>query len=275
MNEHCSLTAPHDVQEHSVAIGSHEGFRDLTNEESKIAVSELVDSDLTQKFPRQDKFYADPIYNNQIYCLHSFIPSKGAKPDDQGLFGFMKCRGTFFTTEEANQRAEWIIRNADSYHNIQTAYTGRPFPIAANFKKYVQETHEVDIRKKTVQTVSEDIRQKKLDEKKEMDDIKEREKNLLEESKDDYVPDPIERYTTLRVKKANLVWTYIKTQKKMDEMKESILRTRREIDEMDQEDSSYMEDYYEKYLQARKDAGIPDEDDSFIKYMVEDVDLGF
>ena len=39
------------------------------------------------------------------------------------------------------------------------------------------------------------------------------------------------------------------------------------------------ESYYEKYMQARKDAGITEDikeaQDNFIKFLVEDVDLGF
>lgn len=258
-----------------MAIGSREGFRELTEQEARDANESLVDTTLVKKFPRQDKFYADPIYNNQLYSLHSFIPSSGAQPDKDGVYGFMKCRGCFFTVDEANQRAEWLIRNADSYHDIQTTYTGRPFPVCKDTKKYVKETQEVDIRKKTVETVSQDIRQKKLDEKREIDDMKEREQRLLEESKEEYKEDPIERYTTIQVKKANLIYTYIKTQEKLEEMKQSIIRTRREIADMDRDDPSYREAYHDKYMEARKSAGIPDNDDSFIKYMVEDVDIGF
>ena len=88
---------------------------------------------------------------------------------------------------EANQRAEWLIRNVDSYHTIHTSYSGRPFPLCSDTRKFVKETNEVDIRKKTVETISEEIKSKKEEEKRNVQDIKEREKRLLEESKEDFV----------------------------------------------------------------------------------------
>jgi hypothetical protein len=281
MSTHHSLSAKWDIEEDSKVVGSEYGVAELTEEEVKHAKEELIDDGMIQKFRRQDKFYADPIYNNQIYCLTSFVPTKGAQPDEHGVFGFMKVRGTFFTQDEANQRAEWIIRNVDSYHKIQTAYTGKPFPVCADTRKYVKETATVEIRKKASETISEDIKTKREEEKREVQDIKDREKKLLESTGEDAKEEPHDHYTTLQVKKANLVWTYIETRKKMEQMKENILKARKEIAEMDAEDPAYQEEYYERYMRARKEAGLPTDIDpnenNFIKYMAKDAEeeLGF
>lgn len=273
-----SLTAPWDRNEDEQLPKRNTST--LTDEQTEHAVKELLDSKLLEKFPRTDKLYADPIYNNQMYCLHSFVPTKGASPDEHGVFGFIKFRGAFQNIEEANQRAEFIIRNVDSYHGIQTGYCGRPFPVCLDTKKFVNETHEVDIRKQAIQTISEDIKAKRLKEKRDIDDIKEREQNLLDHSKsvqdDTYEEDPTERYTMLQVKKAQLIFTYIKTKEKMLQMQDSIKSAYKEIKEMDGEDDKYKNEYFERYTKAREAAGIKDEtDDNFVKYMGEDVELDF
>jgi hypothetical protein len=226
-----------------------------------------------KKFPRIEKFYADPLYNNQVYSLHSFVPAKGAKPNKDGVYGMVKFRGAFPNIEEANQRAEWLIRNADSYHNIYTGYIGRPFPLAIS-PKYAAETKEVVIKQQVVENISSDIKDRREKEKKEIEEIKEKEKRLLEDvSKPE---DPYDKYTTLRVKKAQLIWTYNETMKKVNQMKDSIINCRNEIAEMDKENDDYQNQYMERYRKAREESGLKEDSDaSFMKYMVEDLDLGF
>lgn len=61
-------------------------------------------------------------------------------------------------------------------------------------------------------------------------------------------------------------------------MKKIIIKTREELVVMDNENPEYAKEYLEKYLKARRDAGIPEEhntEENFVKYMVEDIDLGF
>ena len=133
----------------------------------KEAVNELSVKDFVQKFPRFEKFYADPKLDSQVHTLVSFFPSKGATPDSDGVFGMLKVRGTFATQDEADLRAEYLIRNVDSFHSLYHTYVGRPFPLAVN-GKYISETKEVDIKKKIVETTSEEIRKKRDEERKEI-----------------------------------------------------------------------------------------------------------
>ena len=67
--------------------------------------------------------------------------------------------------------------------------------------------------------------------------------------------------------------------KKMAEVKEIIIRTRKEILELESKDSLYKEEYFQKYLDARKDSGLSisqkEQDTSFMKFLVEDAELGF
>ena len=229
----------------------------------------------TDKFPKIDKTYSDPAIALQNIGLISFVPAKGATPNENGVFGFAKLRGNFASEMEANQRAEFLIRNVDSYHQIYHTYVGRPFPITIS-SSYSAETTEVDIRKETTKTISSSIKEKKEKEQQEVREIKEREELLLAESKRDS-PDEYENYITLRVKKAQLSFTYLEHLKKLDEIKNIIVKTREEVSKMDLENPTFKDTYYEKYMKAREEAGIKESteerQDNFIKFLVEDAVL--
>ena len=270
-----SLTSPLDRT--GAVYKSNTGAPPLTESELASAMTALNDTSLVDKFPRVERQYADPPIPLQTYSLISFVPSKGATPDADGIFGFAKVRGSYATPTEATERSEFLIRNVDSYHKIFHAYTGRPFPITLD-DKYCANTEEIDIRKKATETISEDVKTKRDQQKKDMEDIKEREKRLLEESKPDYQEDPFERYIVLRVKKAQLVWGYKNTLEQLTKMKDIIIKTRLEIEEQDKINPDFSSNHYDRYMTARRDAGLSDDmstEDNFIKYLCEDIDLGF
>uniref|UniRef100_A0A6C0CZ22 Uncharacterized protein n=1 Tax=viral metagenome TaxID=1070528 RepID=A0A6C0CZ22_9ZZZZ len=252
----------------------------LTETEVDAALTELNNSAFVKKFPRVDRTYADPPLPLQTIGLVSFTPAKGAQPNENGVYGFAKLRGNFATMLEADQRAEYLIRNADSYHSIYHTYVGRPFPLTVS-SKYSAETAEVDIRTETTKSVSQNIKNKKDEEQRIVNEIKEKEERLLEETRsaEEKGEDPYEHYVTLRVKKAQLTWTYLEHIKKMAEVKKILIRTRKEVADMDAENETYKESYFEKYMKARADAGVKESaeelQDNFIKYLVEDVKLDF
>lgn len=253
------------------------GAPNLTEDEVVEAMKELNNTAFVEKFPHVDRTYADPPPPMQRIGLISFVPAKGATPNENGVFGFAKLRGNYQTDIEANQRAEFLIRNVDSYHQIYHCYVGRPFPITFS-SKYSAETEEIDIRKEAAKSISNSIKEKKSDEFKEVREIKKREEALIADSKKEE-EDPYETYITLNVKKAQLTWTYLEHQKKMKEVKNIIIKTRKEILEMDENYPDFKESYYQKYLDARKEAGIKESSeesmDNFIKFMVEDTELDF
>lgn len=137
----------------------------LTDKEADNAMEELnITSYIGLDFPRRDKSFVDPSIVNQVYSLFSFVPSKEAKPDKNGVYGYGKIRGCFATDIEANQRAEYIIRNVDSYHPIYHGFVGRPFPVTAS-SEYSAEVNEIDIKKQMTESISTDVKNKKLEEK--------------------------------------------------------------------------------------------------------------
>lgn len=276
--EQTSLTAPKDMDpnyKHPVRDRTP-----LNDEQTESGMNVKTEKSYIQKFPERENFYADPPVSLQKYALFSFVPAKGATPDEDGVYGMAKIRGSFDTVQEADERAELLIRNVDSYHKVYYAYVGRPFPCTEE-GKFSADVREIEVKKKIAEVQSESIREKKREEQQVINEIKDREKKLLEENKqiaeNDGVleEDPTETYTMLRTKKAQLIWTYKEHQKKMAEIEDILVKTQKDIETLDAKSDEYSKVFYDKYMEARRNAGLPDTDDSFIKYMVEDVELPF
>lgn len=262
----CSLTSPADRQQRFVASSQTIPASDVD-----VAKSVLL-KDI--RFLQIEKHFVDPPQYNQKIALVSFIPSKTAKPDKDGFYGFMKVRGVYGTEEEANERAEYLISNVDSYHEINHVHVGRPFPVTVA-EGYAAEVKKVDVKKKATQVISEDILEKKRQEKQEIEEMKRREKALIEEGnkaqRDEPVVDDFDQYITEQVKRAQLIWTYVETKKKLQQMKESIHKVSEVIQEYDTTHPDFFGNYREKYYNARKEAGLPAEsegdENSFLKFL--------
>lgn len=276
-NDNHSLQTPSQIKKNP--FKSAVNVSPLNDEQSTQAVAQLYDNVSIQTFPRVERRYADPPITNQNYALVSFVPSVDAKPDEEGCYGCMKIRGVFATLDEADERAEFIVKNVDSYQSILTTFVGRPFPlIACDGEKYGAKLKKIDVDKKTEQVISKDIKQKREEESKEMADIKKREDNLKKDvarTVDEIPTDEV--YTTLRVKRSQLIFTYMENKKKMDELRQLIWDTDAEVKTLDEKDSSYKQNYFEHYMEARKASGFNDEmiqnSDTFMKYLGDDIDL--
>jgi len=266
-----SLTAPTDKDGKFTPIKAT-----LSEEEVNEAKKDLV-KDI--RYTQVEQRFADPPQMGQNICLVSFIPSKGAKPDGDNVYGMMKVRGVYATEEEANERAEYIIRNVDSYHEIYHTYVGRPFPITTS-EVFSSEVKTIDIKAKTTEIISEDILTQKKNDRQQIEEIKQKEKALMEESKraqNNEPMDPFELYITEQVKRAQLLWTFVETEKKMEQMKDTIKKSTKVIEDYNSENSDFYERYKDRYYQARKEAGLPDDtsnENSFIKFLGLDLEEG-
>lgn len=271
-----SLTAPEDRDQTKRWRPTR--LETLGDAELKVAKKDLFNTEFVTKYPRSERNYADPVIPSQIFGLVSFVPAKGASPNKNGLFGFAKLRGNYSTMGEADERSEFLIRKHDSYNQVSACYVGRPFPITEN-RKFSDDVREVDIRKEAAESMGEAIKRQRKKDSREMKEINDREKALREDVKKKPGDDPYGEYITLRVKKAQLVWTYKEHQKKMEEVKQLIIKTRDEVDKLNTEYPDYAESYFDKYKAAREDAGLKetteDCEQNFMKYMVEDVKLDF
>lgn len=275
MSQESSLTAPWDRDLKNKWI-PNQTVQVLTTEELKVASKEL-NVNIT-KYVATDRVYCDPSINMQNIALISFVPSKGSTPDKHGVYGFCKIRGVFNTDMEADERADFIIRNIDSYHPIFHAPVGRPIPMTVK-NTFSGDHKEVDLQKQASESVSQSVKTERDKEKKDMMEIKDREKKLRQDVARTSV-DPLDHYIELKVKKAQLVWTFYNSQKKMDEIKTILRKTVTEITNMNVENPEHESMYYEKYKAARDEAGLdlgPESNtqDNFMKYLVDDIPLDF
>jgi hypothetical protein len=250
-----------------------QGKPKLTETEVSSAVSTLSQKAYLEKFPQFDRVYCDPPMAMQQFGLISFVPSRGATPDSNGIFGFAKLRGNFSTILESDERAEKIIRDVDSYNSIKHCVVGRPFPLTTS-EDFSEVVNEIDIKKVATEEISSNIKAQRAKDKDQVDTINKREEALREDVSKEV--DPYDEYITLRIKTAQLSWNYIEHIRKIKEIKELVIAARKTVAEMDVTYPEFQATYYKKYMDARKEAGIKEssEDaDNFIKFLVQDVPL--
>jgi hypothetical protein len=225
-------------------------------------------------FPERNTVRCDPDIPSQVYCLHTFVPVKGATPNEHGVYGVMKVRGVYRTEEEARKRAEHLVKHYDSFYNIRTSYVGAPFPLCGNECKYIKDDQvdEVELGKATKEAVTDDIKERRRKEKDEIKEMEDRQKRLLEDVKQEEL-DPFETYTMLHTKRAQSIWTMREAFEKLCKVRKVVLDAERDIARMDTESDEYREDFTERYYKARREAHLPDDDGSFLQYFGSDVKL--
>ena len=266
------ITAP---MEHPATKGAPECIkslpvdpvRDNLTAEQLESAQELKNTNFMKlEFPRSRKVRVDPELNHQRFALISFIPSKNATPDEDGCFGVAKVRGVFANIEEADEWANNLIRNYDSYAEIDFVPVGREFPIMADNMVYVRETREVDVRKILDKTTKEYLDKKREQEKQQIEEIKQRQKELQELPQEED-KDSIDYYIKLRVKRATSLMRKDEARAVMNQCAQVIDATGVELNEVEEKHPEYAKEYLEQYEKALKDTGIKVQDNPLIKYM--------
>lgn len=241
----------------------------LTKEEGDNAVKTLKRDELIKmKFPRVSRLRVDPPVNAQnVYCLHTFIPSKNAKPDKDGVFGIMKCRGTFPNLQEADTQIETLIRNVDSNHEIMESYVGREFPVTIDDRYF--KIDEINLKDKMTAIAKEDMLSKKQDDQKAMKEIEDRKAELSESTKDvkEKSLDDLEYYTSLRTKRATLRQYQEELEKKVKEVGGLLKECNKEIHKLDDKNPTFDKEFKPKYMEAIKKVGGDEKTNEILKYM--------
>lgn len=258
----------------------NENRNELSKQETNEAMKVLFDNKKLL-FPRQVKSTNDPVILGQEYGLWSFTPARDAKPNPNGLYGVFKLRGNFSTVDEAEIYSERLIRTHDSYNEIHVVRIGQCIPLSTN-PELVEEVVKVDLSKETDKIMSDNVREKRKQEKQEMKTIQEREQKLLKENKEilegSYEQEPLEEYIMLRVKKAQLMWTLAEQRKRLQtEVIPNIKKVKAELLEWDKNNPTFKDLYYDRYVEARKSVGIEDQDklnySYFMKYLLDENDV--
>jgi hypothetical protein len=264
-NEITSLTAPADVPANfdRTKKVARQGFP-LTDEEVEAALNDLV-----KVYPRVDKLWIDPPIADQKLFTFSFVPSSKAVPDEKGMFGVFKIRGVHPSDADANSRAETLVRNVDSYHPIYHGMVGRAHPLVPDPDKFTRESKEVDIRAHVGSLINDSVKAAREREQKELEEGNKRQKDYLTgESEEKSNNREIDEYTELQVKRANLIFAILDLYNNIRKFKKSIRETITKIDELDKKHPHYKDQYMSRYRKACDDAGIPELDNTIIKYMV-------
>lgn len=230
--------------------------------------SELINATKSLKikapFSKLNRRYIDPPLINQKFALLSFIPTQEAKPDKDGFYGFVKIRGSFNTIEEAEAQSETIIRDVDSCNSVFTCNIGHPVPLCVS--GYAESVNEINLQDKTEETIAKNVREKRKQDAKEIENLKEREEELR---KDVVETNPEDEYITKRVKLATLKFTfneYIKKAKECNKLKKDC---EKDLIRLCKENPEYEERYMERYFESRKKAGLTDDAEmpGFMVYM--------
>jgi hypothetical protein len=247
------------------------GRENLSENEAEKAVASLINTEILKlEFPKTRKMRLDPPLARQNFYTYYFVPSKGAKPDDDGCFGLMKIRGCFPSSEEATEYCEMLVRQYDSIHENMIGYVGQEFPLTID-SKYCLTTKEVDIRSKVDKINKDELLTVRENEKREKEEIIERQRALLEDVSKEQTFEDIDYYIQLRTKVAQSRILQEECEKKSKEASKIIKKAKSEIDELDEKFPNYKKEYEERYKSAMSSIGAEGaaalNRDRMLKYM--------
>lgn len=237
----------------------------LSDAELTVAVDDLHVKDSLLDYRKVNRKLVDPqISGEPKFALFSFIKSKD---ETDGVFGVGKIRGAFYTQDEADARAEELIRDTDSVNSIYTCKIGFPFPLVV--KGFSDDVKEVDIRAKVEDTISLNVREKRKEDQKHIDALKEREENLKRDVAKT-AEDDEETYIEQRAKLAHLKYAIEQHRiqgEECEQLKNKVVKYLREH-------SEYEKTYLERYKSGRRAANIPEDTDvtGFMKFMGDDIE---
>ena len=262
----------------------------LSNEELQIAKDKLVKA--VDKFPRVNRHFVDPLRaGDPKFALFSYIEHPDVdmikfhddimgslKPKhkkqlaelnarSQWVKGVAKIRGAYVTQQEAEARAEEIVRDIDSTNSVFTCIVGAPFPLVT--EGMAEEVNEIDLQQQTEHAIANNVRKQRRKEQREMEDIKRREEELRRNAEKDPNIDDLENYIAQRVKLSHLRYSINEHTKKKAECVENEKNVVEWLLDMKSRHPEFEEKYMEKYMAGRRAAHMPadHEPEGFMKYM--------
>lgn len=273
LKEALSILVPY-LRKHEVWKPSKS--KPLKGEELEYAFEDLF----VDKYLKVDRKYNDAEINGQTYSLYSFTPSSTAKPDENGLYGFIKIRGSFSRLEEAEEKSKELIQYF-SANKIFVCKTGTPVPLQDKLNN-VENIVEIEDAHKDNECVrfQELAKEQGLKEKQAIEEIKQREEELKRDVKQD--PNdkkPLQIYLEHIHKRATCAYLYTQHKQKLEETKNIIIATRKKIADMDIEYPNLQKEYMDHYRESCKRNGIDKAEDEMALYIKNfvgnDADLGF
>lgn len=225
----------------------------LTDEQTNIAKKDLV-----VKYPKVKRHIIDPPLKtgskNQKLGMFSWYPSKGAKPDVNGIYGVIILRGAFKTEEEAENRAKFIIQNVDSKHELYIAEMGAEKPLCLE-NKYARDIKIIESTVDKAKLEHEDQLKKEHEEAQKQ--MEKRKKELEEDAKRDPSEINLEAYITKLTKLSNINQHYQEQKKELEKYAGIIEQTKQDIIVIDREHPEYKKEFLAKMESTFIERGIP------------------
>jgi hypothetical protein len=225
-------------------------------------------SDLVIKYPKVKRHIVDPPFaansKKQKYGMFSFYASRGAKPDVNGIYGTIILRGADKKVEDLERRAEFIIQNVDSRHEILIAEIGAEKPLSYE-PKYAL---DVKIVEKNVDALKEEaVAEEKKDMERAKEQIENRKKALYEDVKKDPNEVNIDYYITQKVKMSNQRQHLEDLLNQVQKSREVIQKCRELIVSIDADHPEYKAEFLDKIKATFQERNILVDYDKMLKYM--------
>lgn len=235
----------------------------LTDDQVKLAKRDLV-----VRYPRVKRLMIDPplkvLSKKQKIGMFSWYPSKGAKPDINGVYGTIIHRGAFQTVEEAEHRSADLIRSVDSKHEYYLCHVGAEYPLSTE----ASVCSDIKLVEQNVDMAREEKeRQDAMDKENAKRQIEERRKKL----QDDAMRDPneinLDYYATKKSILANTRQRLEDQLKEVQKSREIIEKTKKIIIDLDQSHPAFKDEFFEKMKATFAAQNIPVDLDKMKRYM--------
>jgi len=205
----------------------------LKGDVAKAAVRAQLDTaavDEAHRFPMVERRLAYPPYKGQGYATISFLPSRTAAPDKDGVYGMMRVWGTHETIEEAEAHGEMVIAQYDSFHPVHVSKTAYPFFITDE-RKYAEVTKKIRLDDIAKRMSTESIKAQVKKDKENAMLQKEREALLCKnangdggDDEEEEPEDPAEVYAVTLTKMYSQICTILRGERKLRNYKRAFLR---------------------------------------------------
>jgi hypothetical protein len=219
----------------------------LTKEETKNACAELI-----RNYPAVSRHGVDPAIDGQeITCL-SFMLLKEPK---NGVYGFVKCRGSHRDVDAATKKCETLIKEVDSVFPIHQAKTGYWVPITNN-PAYSEDRLDVKTKEQEIalrdQAQKDQVRQTQQKSR----ELEEKKKEV--ETRDiDADPESLDFYTKKKVSQKELKGYIDSGVQKLNYLKKQLKKINKEVLEINKKHPVYIDQWLDNYNKSRENVGLP------------------
>jgi hypothetical protein len=221
---------------------------ELTDKQVEMAFKENI-----VRFPKVEKLPVDPPIAGQNYGLFSF---KFLPKPINGVYGFLKFRGSFNDEDQWTRHAKYLIRSVDSKHKIWPFEQGKWMPITTN-EEYAKDTLEVAQKDEIKKIFNNQDNDDQKEGKQKVKEVKDRERKLLEESKRTVADTDSLDYYAQKVMSMQQLTSWLDTvRKRKRDMLKAFAMAKADIDKVEKTHPEYVDQVGEKIKTIKREIGL-------------------